>query len=161
MIFKNLAPILISAVLGACANPKEAAELSPMESRRVEANAGVNAGASSKTCDARFGTSGLCVTWAWDIKPTAEEAGSFVFEIGQIDSNDQAFVNVETDILPTVLLWMPSMGHGSTPVAVTREGAGRFRASQVFFVMPGAWEIRIQLKEGATVRDETVLDFTF
>jgi hypothetical protein len=49
-------------------------------------------------------------------------------------------------------LWMPSMGHGSSPVTIQRvtneQGqpeVGAFRISRIFFVMEGDWEIRFTL----------------
>ena len=34
---------------------------------------------------------------------------------------------------------------------------GEFDVTSVFFVMPGAWEIHIQLKAGSSVEDESIL----
>ena len=59
-----------------------------------------------------------------------------------------------------VALWMPSMGHGSSPVTVERLDTGTYRASEVFFTMKGDWEIRIQLKEGDEVRDQAIVPIT-
>lgn len=42
-----------------------------------------------------------------------------------------------------VELWMPDMGHGSSPVAVEQLDAVHFHVSQAYFIMPGTWEIRV------------------
>ncbi|MBI3554828.1 MAG: FixH family protein, partial [Deltaproteobacteria bacterium] len=62
-----------------------------------------------------------------------------------------------------VKLWMPAMGHGSSPVnvahAVDQGGAnvpGVFKATNVYFVMPGDWDVHVQLKNGSKVVEETV-----
>lgn len=47
----------------------------------------------------------------------------------------------------SVELWMPSMGHGSAPTVVQPiDGlAGGYRVSNIFFLMPGEWEVRLSL----------------
>ncbi len=52
------------------------------------------------------------------------------------------------------------MAHGSVPITITRLDLGTYRASNVFFVMPGDWEIHFQSKQGEEVKDEVVVDFT-
>lgn len=42
-------------------------------------------------------------------------------------------------------LWMPSMGHGSSPISTTETGLGDFLSTDVFFIMPGEWEIRLHI----------------
>lgn len=61
-------------------------------------------------------------------------------------------------------LWMPSMGHGSSPVEVRQatDEAGRplvgvFRVTRVFFIMPGDWEIRIGVQGAAGAREDAAL----
>lgn len=56
-----------------------------------------------------------------------------------------------------IFLWMPSMGHGSVPVKLKKIGDGEYEVSDVQFMMPGKWEIKFQLKDGAQVFDETVV----
>jgi hypothetical protein len=51
----------------------------------------------------------------------------------------------------TAQLWMPEHGHGSSPIVVTpgeRDpvSAGRYRLSDIFFVMPGRWVFRIVIQ---------------
>lgn len=50
----------------------------------------------------------------------------------------------------TVALWMPDMGHGSSPVTLTQFGVNKYKVTQAFFIMPGHWEVRVNFKlEGA------------
>ena len=37
---------------------------------------------------------------------------------------------------------MPAMNHGSSTPIVTAEGGGRYMATDVYFFMPGTWELR-------------------
>ena len=40
---------------------------------------------------------------------------------------------------------------------VTRQADGVYRATGVYFVMPGEWEIRAQLKQGTTMLEQVAL----
>lgn len=99
---------------------------------------------SGSGCMATFAISGSCVELKWEKFPTETDFGSFIFTI--TDSTgilvDAPSTNATT--LPKVVLWMPSMGHGSSPVTVERLGTGLYRATAVFFSMKGDWEIRFQ-----------------
>ena len=44
-------------------------------------------------------------------------------------------------------LWMPDMGHGSFPVSITNVSAGVFEANEIFFTMPGYWDIHFELHD--------------
>lgn len=56
-------------------------------------------------------------------------------------------------------LWMPSMGHGSYPVTIERLSQGVYKASEIFFTMPGDWEIQIQHLIDGDVFESTVMSF--
>lgn len=43
----------------------------------------------------------------------------------------------------TLKLWMPDMGHGSSPVTLNQLGLNKYQVSQAFFIMTGAWEVRV------------------
>lgn len=44
------------------------------------------------------------------------------------------------------ILWMPGMGHGSAPTTVTPSTeAGCFVIDDIDFLMPGHWQIKIQI----------------
>lgn len=57
-----------------------------------------------------------------------------------------------------VRLWMPSMGHGSRPTQVrllSSEGEClKFNVSQLYFSMPGDWEIQAEIQKGQKVLDQ-------
>lgn len=52
------------------------------------------------------------------------------------------------------------MGHGSTPTQILKVDTGSYRANNVYFVMPGDWELKFQIKEGSSVLDEAVVSLT-
>jgi len=69
---------------------------------------------------------------------------------------------IAPDALLKVELFMPSMGHGSSPVTVTLfPKTGIYFVNKVKFLMAGPWEIRIKLLDTKTptlVLDEVSYD---
>ncbi len=82
----------------------------------------------------------LTINWLSPINTT--DSGHFLL----ISKN-----NLKSEDIPRnfeVYLWMPSMGHGSSPVKVNRISAGIYEITDVYFIMEGDWEIRIKLDNG-------------
>jgi len=84
----------------------------------------------------------------------------FIFKVFRPNSYDQSPVLTSLPEIPNVVLWMPAMGHGSSPIEVAQLDTGTYRANHVYFVMPGIWEIHFQVRSQETVKDEAVLAFT-
>ena len=101
-----------------------------------------------------------CVAIAWEKMPTETAVGSFVFKITRSNLADATPVVEDLSGDITVSLWMPAMGHGSSPVQVQRLDIGTYRATEVFFTMKGEWEIRIQLKARDEVKDQAIIPIT-
>lgn len=55
-------------------------------------------------------------------------------------------------------LWMPDMGHGSSPVKITKIEQGEYLVNKIYFIMSGKWEVRFKLKRQGKVVDEVVLN---
>jgi hypothetical protein len=138
MKFLALALLLVS-----CAQPNYADD-----SARAGANGSAQENDQAPRC---FANKGPCVTVDWEQLPTESDFGSFFFHTSPGDP----------PLPPSVLLWMPSMGHGSSPVTVEKTGVGEYHATKVFFAMKGVWQLRFQLKSGREVKDEVILPFTF
>ena len=111
-------------------------------------------------CSVKFTQSQICVSWHWEKQPTSSEVGTFIFKTFRLNTFDQTAIEVNSVSVPQVQLWMPSMGHGSTPTQVVQLDVGTYRAENVFFVMPGEWDIRFQIKDGDTVNDEALVHIT-
>ncbi|MBX3021812.1 MAG: FixH family protein [Bdellovibrionales bacterium] len=111
-------------------------------------------------CAAHF-KSGDCVTWNWETKSTPTTFGTFIVKTGRLNKADQSFLAQDLEGHLAVVLWMPGMGHGSSPVTVEKLDIGTYRASRVFFTMAGDWEIRVQLKDGDEIKDEAVIPLIF
>jgi YtkA-like len=154
MFGRKLYSILLLAILAGCAEPKY---IKGSDS----GNEGTSAQESKAECQATFSNSQLCLAWHWEKKPTSTEMGSLVFKTYRLNSLDQTPIEVDLTTTPQVVLWMPSMGHGSTPTQTARVDEGTYRASNVFFIMPGDWEIRFQVKNGTEVIDETHINLVF
>jgi YtkA-like len=58
----------------------------------------------------------------------------------------------------TVVPWMPAMGHGAAPPAVSALGAGKYVAADVGLFMPGTWELRTTFADAATDSAVPTLD---
>lgn len=129
--------LLLSFFLSGCLQPKYA----PIEKPNPQ---------DLKSCPFKLINSGNCLSLDWEVSPTAEDFGQFLINTAE---------EIDGDV--SVFLWMPSMGHGSSPVTVNSIGVGVYRAFDVFFSMSGDWEIHIQVKKNNEVKDQAVIPFTF
>jgi len=136
--------VAFTLLLAACASPK----YPPVAS------------ATTAAANASF-ASHAAVDLTWEKMPTEMEMGSFLFQTYRTSTLAGTEVPQDLGDTVSVFLWMPSMGHGSSPVTVERLGAGRYRASAVFFLMKGDWEIHFQVKNGKDISDEAVLAITY
>lgn len=73
-----------------------------------------------------------------------------ILRIEMMDGNVHQPTNIDATV--AVQLWMPSMGHGSSPVQIERIANGKgtfdtavFRVSKMNFIMEGEWEVRVTL----------------
>jgi hypothetical protein len=114
-------------------------------------------------CPIAFDKEGLCAAIAWTKVPTDSENGSFTLTFWKKGAAGDLTDPGDT---VAVKLWMPAMGHGSSLVSVAptldsngRAVTGSFNATGVYFIMPGAWEIWVQLKQGSQIIDQAKLDY--
>jgi hypothetical protein len=97
------------------------------------------------------------VSIVWKKAQTEEETGSFLLKFWRPNLADQSQVLLDFPQALSVHLWMPSMGHGSSPVTITRLDVGTYLIEEVYFSMPGVWEIQIQLKDENGAIDATAI----
>lgn len=154
-MFGKLFLLMSLVFLQACAQPR-------YENVIQNPNEGMGSGPQEKAsaCQLKFNNSGYCISWSWEKTPTESDKGSLIFKIYRGNLYDDTLVMIDPVSTPKVILWMPSMGHGSSPTKVERLDVGTFRANEVFFVMPGDWEIRFQIKEGANITDEAIVSLS-
>lgn len=131
-------------LLTACAEPRYA----------PPGPAAPNRPAAAGDC-VRLPASGSCLRLAWEKLPTTEETGTLLVSVTGPEASGLP-VTRELDGELRAQLWMPGMNHGSTPTEVDRLGPGLYRVREVYFIMPGAWEIRLQVWRDGELRDEGV-----
>lgn len=148
-MFGNLVIAAILALLVGCSQPKYVQESPTTENKLAQENA---------DCRIKLSISQLCLQWSWQLKPTTKQAGILVFKTYRLNQLDQTPVETELSGTADVVLWMPDMGHGSTPTKTERIDVGTYRVSQVFFIMPGKWEIRFQIKNENKVLESAIVE---
>lgn len=141
---------LFFLLLAACARPTYISPAGDAENRGQQATA----------CAARF-ASDRCLSFRWEKFPTETDFGSLIFKTTRENLGDGSAVPVDPPGDVAVVLWMPGMGHGSSPVTVERLDVGTYRASRVFFTMRGSWELRFQLKSGNGIDDQAIVALDF
>lgn len=104
-------------------------------------------------CDLAFSSEDLCLTAKWEVMPTDSTFGSMILTFTDLNNLDVPVTPINE---PFVMLWMPSMGHGSSPVMMEFIETGKYRAKDVFFIMPGPWDIHFQLNDGSTLIEEVI-----
>lgn len=116
-------------------------------------------------CALSFAAQGFCASLHWITRPGEDAPGEFQLRFWRKSEATEAGPYSSPTQSVGVKLWMPSMGHGSSPVQVSpakdASGAvlpGIYDARSVNFVMGGAWEIWVQLKEGRQVVEQAKID---
>jgi hypothetical protein len=119
----------------------------------------------SENCPLQFSKHGLCAQLVWDGALSDESPASFTLRFWNPEIATASGPYVSPVEVVFAKLWMPSMGHGSAPVTlVSARGAGGeiipgvYMGSNVNFIMPGAWQVKVQLKQGATIVEEAILN---
>lgn len=107
---------------------------------------GVNPQNSERVYDLKFTKSGFATVLVFDETPATGKANSLSMYFSTTNSPD--VILPKQDV--AVSLWMPSMGHGSSPVKISIDANNVFRITEVYFIMPGDWQIVIQLKNKQT-----------
>lgn len=96
----------------------------------------------------KFTTTGHSLELVWLSPINSTEAGHFLLITK---------INAKASDLPanfSLFLWMPSMGHGSSPVTIKKMATGVYDVTDVYFIMDGDWQMRIQLKNDSSVLEE-------
>lgn len=111
-----------------------------------------------ETCRHIFTKSRICLEWTWVQIPTASQPGILDFKTFNLGITNNTLEFTDLENMPKVILWMPSMGHGSTPTKTTRITQGHYRSEKVFFIMPGTWQIQFQFINAQGQKDETIVN---
>jgi hypothetical protein len=157
---------VLSIILAlSCLTPSLGCTQSPLFNHSNESAIGVLS--LGELCSFSFLKSNLCSSLTWTIQPDENNTGEFLLKFWnpKISSGKGPYTNPSPSVF--VKLWMPAMGHGSSPVKVIpltdangQALPGQFKATGVSFIMSGKWEIHVQLKSGTQVLDQSKIDIT-
>jgi hypothetical protein len=78
----------------------------------------------------------------WKTSPSLEELGVFEIELK---------TPLDTTQTLNAFIWMPEMGHGSSPIEISKTSSLNYIFSEVAFIMPGLWVLHIELLENNQV----------
>lgn len=77
-------------------------------------------------------------TLKWNVPPTLSELSSLDLTLSKpLDEN----------ISIHAYLWMPDMGHGSSPIEIQKIDPTTYSLTELAFIMPGFWVLHIELKQ--------------
>lgn len=115
----------------------------------------------SDVCDNPVAKLGLCLHGHWEVAPTVSNEVAGVLIVGFFDQNREP---LQAPLIVEAKMWMPDMGHGSMPTHVKRlansQGAltHEYRISEMYFLMPGHWQILLKIQNEAGETGEAVVD---
>ena len=155
---KNAYPVILLALASsgfACGN-------SPLFNHSTESSTHANAPidrapAPAGDCPLEFPKSGLCASITWDSALSSENENTATLRFWDKATGAEAGPYRDAQGEVAVMLWMPAMGHGSSPVTVSAQGAGVYEVSKAYFIMPGAWDVRVQIKQNHQLFEQAVL----
>ncbi len=87
----------------------------------------------------------------WKQGPSLMKENSFIISFwDEMELSNEENPHLSSQYQLSVNLWMrncgTAMGHASSPVKINKLSAGVYEVSKAYFVMKGAWEITILLK---------------
>jgi len=56
-------------------------------------------------------------------------------------------------------LWMKSMGHGSSPIVITKLAKGIYQLSEIYFTMTGDWQLHLTLNKNNKVIEDLEFEY--
>lgn len=81
----------------------------------------------------------------WITAPGLDDLSSFEFKLARPLKDNQML---------NVYIWMPEMGHGSSPVEMKQLNSTDFIFSELAFIMPGLWVLHVEILENNQVVDQ-------
>jgi len=92
-------------------------------------------------------------TGLWQVGPKTGTANSLIVVI-----TDMQGTRADAPFNLSSYLWMPDMGHGSSPIKIVKLGTGLYELSNIWFVMGGMWNLHFEFKNGDQLYEEVVWD---
>jgi len=114
-----------------------------------------------------FANAGMQMAWRWEKDPIGTEEGILLLRTYKASTLDGLPEPTDVTGALTMKLWMPDMGHGSSPTTVERllDASGQivpgsYRIKGIYFIMPGLWEMIFEIQEGGVIRDSAKITLT-
>lgn len=81
----------------------------------------------------------------WTVAPGLDDLSAFDLKLASPLSLNQTL---------NVYIWMPEMGHGSSPVDIKQVSSTDYLVSEIAFIMPGLWVLHVEILENNKVVDQ-------
>lgn len=81
----------------------------------------------------------------WIVPPGLDDLSSFNLKLARPLPQAQTL---------NIYIWMPEMGHGSSPVEIKKMNSTDYTISEIAFIMPGLWVLHIEILENNQVVDQ-------
>ena len=81
----------------------------------------------------------------WIVVPGLDDLSSFDLKLARPLSQNQTL---------NIYIWMPDMGHGSSPVEINQLNSTDYAVSEIAFIMPGLWVLHVEILENNQVVDQ-------
>lgn len=103
-----------------------------------------------------------CLEVNWLEEPAENKFARFALKTYRLNKLDKSKVYENYFVeSPSIELWMPDMGHGSSPVSVEKIDSGTYLVSDVYFSMHGDWQIKISSLNGENKIEEFILPYSY
>lgn len=99
----------------------------------------------------QFPSQNIDFSFKWITPPTLSDLSSFELSLGRPLSSNQTI---------NAYLYMPDMGHGSSPIEIKQLNPTDYIFSELAFIMPGLWVLHIEILENNQVIDKWQKSFT-
>lgn len=93
----------------------------------------------------KFSTKNIEFSFNWKVAPSLEELSSFEIEFKE---------PLSPNLSIKAYIWMPEMGHGSSPIEITKSSDLNYIFTEVAFIMPGLWVLHLEILENNKVVDK-------
>jgi hypothetical protein len=151
-----LAGVLSGILCGiiSCAKPTYIQETTPNTTQqKLEAN----------SCQIKLNQ--YCLQWRWQHFPTNEEdAGKIQVRFFQLDTEDQFPILSHPEGVFAASFWMDmgnGKGHGTAPLTLTENNSGTYVLSDIYLIMRGNWQLRLQLTTEDGNKNEIIIPIDF
>ena len=81
----------------------------------------------------------------WTVVPSLDELSSFNLILEKDLKSGQSI---------TAYIWMPEMGHGSSPIEIKMISSTEIQFTELAFIMPGLWVLHLEINENNKVIDQ-------